>query len=367
MSNSECRWGFVSTAGIARKCWKAISLSGNGRVSAVASRSTAKAQQFIDECQSQVPLATPAVAVGSYEELFARDDVDAVYIPLPTGIRKQWVIKAAEAGKHVLVEKPVAINAKDASEMIEACEMAGVQFMDGVMFDHSRRLAAIRETLAAGDVVGKLRRIYAHFSFAGDTEFQRHNIRTNSELEPQGCLGDLGWYCIRFILWAADLQMPTNVSARVISTLQGDDSDGKVPGELSAELQFADGLSASFYCSFITENQQTAIVSGTKGYLTVEDYVLPFYDAEAVWNEHQHVLEIDNCRWNFRRHTNRRAVPEYAAGEPNAAEVNMVRTFGQSVVDNNVDPSYAELTLKTQRILDACLKSDASGGKQIQP
>ena len=97
------------------------------------------------------------------------------------------------------------------------------------------------------------------------------------------------------------------------------------------------------------------------------DYVLPFYDAEAVWNEHQHVLEIDNCRWNFRRHTNRRAVPEYAAGEPNAAEVNMVRTFGQSVVDNNVDPSYAELTLKTQRILDACLKSDASGGKQIQP
>ena len=157
-----------------------------------------------------------------------------------------------------------------------------MQFMDGVMFDHSQRLQAIREQLSSGNVIGRLRRIATHFSFSGDQEFQRSNIRTDSILEPHGCLGDLGWYCIRFTLWAAGLEMPTHVSARTITTLSGDDSEGDVPGEFSAELLFPGGVSANFYCSFLTENQQTATVSGDAGYLTVNDFVLPFYDAEAV-------------------------------------------------------------------------------------
>lgn len=286
MSSSVCRWGFLSTAAIARKNWKAIRLSGNGRVAAVASRSVPKAQAFIDECAAEVPQPQSTAAVGSYEALLERDDVDAVYVPLPTGIRKQWVVAAAEAGKHVLCEKPVAINQQDAQEMIDACARAGVQFMDGVMFDHSKRLAEIRELLAANNAIGKLRRISTHFSFRGDEAFQRSNIRTDSVLEPHGCLGDLGWYCIRLTLWASGLQTPTHVSARTITALSGTDSQGEVPGEFSAELQLADGLSAAFYCSFLTENQQTAILSGDRGYITVNDFVLPFYDAEASWTQH---------------------------------------------------------------------------------
>ena len=84
MSDSICRWGFLSTAGIGRKNWKGIHLSGNGRVSAVASRSVDKAQSFIDECSIEVPQGGDVAAVGSYEELLSRDDVDAVYVPLPT-------------------------------------------------------------------------------------------------------------------------------------------------------------------------------------------------------------------------------------------------------------------------------------------
>ncbi len=76
--------------------------------------------------------------LGSYADLIARPNVDVVYIPIPTGIRKEWVIKAAEAGKHVLCEKPIANNAEDGQQMIDACAANGVQFMDGVMFDHSR-------------------------------------------------------------------------------------------------------------------------------------------------------------------------------------------------------------------------------------
>ncbi len=363
--STECRWGFLSTAAIARKNWKGIRLSGNGRVTAVASRSPARAQAFIDECSAEVPQAGPVAAVGAYEDLLRRDDVDAVYIPLPTGVRKQWVMAAADAGKSVLIEKPVAVNLQDAKEMVDACAAAGVQFMDGVMFDHSQRIQTISRQIQSGQVVGKPRRIYTHFSFSGDAAFQTSNIRTDSVLEPHGCLGDLGWYCIRFTLWAAGFRLPTHVSARTITTLRGDQSAGEVPAEFTAELQFQDGLSASFYCSFLTENQQTAIVSGDQGFITIDDFVLPFYDAEAAWGEHQHVLEIDNCRWNFRRHSTRRAIAEYPSGEPNAAEVNMVRRFGQCVVEQTPDSSYGESALKTQAILDACRKSDAAGGEMI--
>ncbi len=365
MSNSECRWGFLSTAAIARKNWKAIRLSGNGRVTAVASRSEARAQQFIDECEAEVSQLSPVAAVGSYQQLLDRSDVDVVYIPLPTGMRKQWVLAAAKAGKHVLVEKPIAVNLQDAQEMVDACAAAGTQFMDGVMFDHSRRVQIVSDKIQNGEVVGTPRRIYTHFSFAGDATFQKSNIRTDSVLEPHGCLGDLGWYCIRFTLWAAGKKLPTHVSARTITPLKGDQSPGEVPGEFSAELRFDEGLSAGFYCSFLTENQQTAIVSGSDGFISVDDFVLPFYDAEAAWGEHRHVLEIDNCRWNFRRHSQRQAIAEYPSGERNAAEVNLVRRFAERVIDGKSDPSYPDIALKTQAVLDACRKSDAAGGKMI--
>ena len=166
-------------------------------------------------------------------------------------------------------------------------------------------------------------------------------------------------------LWASGLQTPTHVRARTITPLSGKDSEGQVPGEFSAELQFRDGLSATFYCSFLTENQQTVILSGDRGYITLDDFVLPFYDAEASWTHHNHVLEIDNCRWNFRRHNTRKAVAEYPSGEANAPEVNMVRRLGQCVIDGRLDPSYPELTIKTQQVLDACKRSDAAGGAVI--
>jgi predicted dehydrogenase len=131
MSQQQCRWGILSTAGIAKKNWHSILNSGNGVIRAVASRSTAKAQQFIDECQSSVPAPYSVQALSSYEELLSRADVDAVYIPLPTGIRTDWVIRAAQAGKHVMVEKPCGVTSADVQRMLAACDAAGVQFTTG--------------------------------------------------------------------------------------------------------------------------------------------------------------------------------------------------------------------------------------------
>ena len=110
MGEKFCRWGILSTAGIAKKNWASIANSGNGQIVAVASRDVAKAQTFIDECQASAPVAYKVDAVGSYDELLNRSDIDAVYVPLPTGIRADWVVKAAQAGKHVMVEKPCGVN-----------------------------------------------------------------------------------------------------------------------------------------------------------------------------------------------------------------------------------------------------------------
>ena len=276
MSKKICRWGFLSTAAIARKNWKAIHLSGNGTVTAVASRSVQRAQAFIDECSAEVPQRNPVAALGSYDALLADDDVDAIYIPLPTGIRKEWVIRAAEAGKHVLCEKPVANHARDAKEMIDACAAAGVQFMDGVMFQHSARLPALCARLDDPEVLGQLRRINTHFSFCGDPSFRQSNIRANHELEPHEALGDLGWYCIRFMLWVMNGHAPTHVAARTLYSLEDQKSEGQVPGEMTAELRFENGVTGSFFCSFLTQNQQTALISGDKGYVFLDDFVLPF-------------------------------------------------------------------------------------------
>jgi predicted dehydrogenase len=120
MSN-KLRWGILGTAQIARKNWKAIRNTGNGTVVAVASRNAGRCREFITHCQADAPMETTPQAFDSYEQLLASKQVDAVYIPLPTGLRKEWIIRAAEAGKHIVCEKPCAISVTDLREMIETC------------------------------------------------------------------------------------------------------------------------------------------------------------------------------------------------------------------------------------------------------
>lgn len=201
MTERKCRWGILGSAGIAQKNWQSIHNAQNAELVAVASRDVAKSQDFIDRCSARVPHANDPVALGSYDELIAREDVDAIYLPLPTGLRPEWAMKVAHAGKHLLCEKPCGTNVDQVEEIIRACEQAGVQFMDGVMFMHSERLNKVRQFIDDGETIGKLRRINTQFSFCAPDDFLTENIRMHSDLEPHGCLGDLGWYTIRFILW----------------------------------------------------------------------------------------------------------------------------------------------------------------------
>ncbi|MDG2471425.1 MAG: Gfo/Idh/MocA family oxidoreductase [Pirellulaceae bacterium] len=365
MSDGICRWGILSTAEIAQKNWAAMANARNARVAAVASRDVAKANSFIDLCQGSTPVPDRPTAYGSYDEMIQADSVDAVYVPLPTGLRKDWVIKVAEAGKHVLCEKPCAVNSEQLQEMVTACQQNGVQFMDGIMFMHSQRLAAMKGLLADGHVLGDIRRISGSFSFNGPEEFQAGNIRTSSQLEPQGCLGDLGWYQLRFALWAMDYQMPESISCRMLSDFHRADSPHPVPMECSLDMFFANGVSVNFYSSFITEHQQVCTVAGTKGFLRIDDFVLPFYGNRLNFEVFQSNFVVDGCDFSMERHTDQHATAEYSNNKPGAQESLLFECFSDLVLQNKTDPFWPDASLKTQRLLDLAMESALGGGKVL--
>jgi len=357
LPDQECRWGILSTAGIARKNWRAIAKSSQGRVAGVASREISAAETFIRECQASCPQKSQPKAYGSYMALLEDPDIDAVYIPLPTAIRKEWIVQAANHGKHILAEKPSALDAAEFEDVLALCGLKKVQYMDGVMFMHSARLPRMRAVLDNPDRIGNIRRIASHFSFCGDDAFRSTNIRSNSLYEPHGCLGDLGWYNIRFILWTLGWRTPSKINATCLSTIQGVGSPKPVPSEFSAELWFDDGVTANFYCSFITQNQQWSHVSGDRGSLWIDDFVLPFYGSEVGFEVSNPHLTIDGCDYHMHRHSARESVFEYAAGAPTAQEVNMFDNFHTALRSTEPDPRWGQFTLATQRVIDAAFQA----------
>ena len=348
------RWGFLGAAGIARKNWLAVREAENCVLTAVASRDVRRAAEFIDECQAAAPFATPPRAVEGYESLIASPEVDAIYIPLPTGLRQEWVIRAAQAGKHVLCEKPCAINSAALEKMLAACRDNGVQFMDGVMFMHNLRMGRIRSLLDDGVSVGQIRRIMSSFSFRGSEGFAEKNIRASSALEPAGCLGDLGWYCLRISLWALKWQAPIEVTGRILSG--GGANHASSPQEFSGELFFASDVSASFYCSFVAPNQRWVNVTGTQGSLRMDDFIHPFNSHEPAYqlNDVTTAVKICDCAGPHDQSISK------------AQDVNMFRNFARQVFSGRLNEDWPQWAMKTQLVQDACLASALKGGQPVK-
>jgi predicted dehydrogenase len=361
----KIRWGILGAADIARKNWKAIRNSGNGIVTAVASRDLARAQQFIDECQASAPMGGPVQAFAKYDQLIATRDVDAVYIPLPTGVRKEWVLRAAEAGKHVVCEKPCATNIEDLRIMIEACRKARVQFMDGVMFMHSQRLKKISDEINAASI-GDVMRITSAFSFHGDADFFENNIRVNSVMEPFGCLGDLGWYCIRLALRTTREQLPTRVSGRILKEARSKNSPATVPSSFSGELFFNENISSSFYCSFDAADEQWAIITGSNGLIRMDDFVLPFFGNEVGFDVLNAGLKVTGCDFNMEPNRRRITVPEYSNSHAHAQETNLFRDFAAQILSGQLNRDWPEIAFKTQAVMEACLDSARNGGGLVE-
>lgn len=147
------RFGIIGCAQISIKLCKAICKAPNTTLIAIGSRSLEKAVAFAVE--QELPEAVRTY--GSYEAVVDDDEVDAVYIPIPTTLRVIWAVKAAERKKHVLLEKPAAMNVAELDRILEACEANGVQFMDGTMWVHHPRTAKMKEALNDPHRFGQLK------------------------------------------------------------------------------------------------------------------------------------------------------------------------------------------------------------------
>ena len=342
---STCRWGVIGTATIARKMVRAMHLSQHATPIAIASRDLNRALAFAEENDLKY-------AFGSYEELIADPQIDAVYVPIPTGMRRDVVIEAARAGKHVLCEKPVAPNATTAEQMINACSDFGVQFMDGVMFMHHHRLELLRKQMEDLHFIPNL--VESAFSFKADSYYLESNIRTSIDTEPLGCVGDLGWYCIRMALILMQ-DLPCVVRARHHKMHSG------VPIHTTGELVF-DGCSglrlARFQCSYCHPLRQWVEIVGDEGCIRIPDFVIGSPSEAEVEFETQSTL---NDLETIHRRTFERFVVENCI-----QEVEMIECFSRIAAGiDPIDSQWPRWAIETQRVTDAIMSSAEADGSNI--
>jgi predicted dehydrogenase len=209
-------------------------------------------------------------AYGSYEELLADPGVDAVYLPLPNALHVEWAMKAAEAGKHVLCEKPLACSAEDARRMAAAFDNRSLLLAEAYMTPFHPRTTVLEDVLRSGQL-GELR--FARTVFTGPlTESDNHRWR--SELGG-GVLLDLGVYCLAPLLVAAQ-RLPVEVVGAATVGATG------VETSFSAWLDFGSGFRASVECSYDAPEQQTIEVVGADASVLVHRAFTPGIDDSTV-------------------------------------------------------------------------------------
>jgi predicted dehydrogenase len=221
--------------------------SGTGDVVAVASRDAARAAGVAAE------FAIPR-AYSDYRSLLADPAVEAVYLALPNHLHHPWTLAAAKAGKHVLCEKPLALNAAEAAEMAAACQADGRLLMEAAMYRFHPRLLRLKEILAEG-ALGDVRLIHTAFTFPLTAQ---DNYRLRPEMGG-GALLDVGLYSIGAARWLAGRDPLAVHAAAEVWAPHGIDR------QLAGLLEFPDGLFATVHCSFGAAEHQVAEIVGTTG------------------------------------------------------------------------------------------------------
>ncbi len=247
------RWGILSTANIGRaKVIPAIQNARNGQVVAVASRSLTKAQTFARALN--IP-----TAYGSYEELIAAPDIDAIYNPLPNSEHAAWSIRCAEAGKPVLCEKPLARDAAEAQSIVDAFAARGILFAEAFMYRFHPQTRKVLALLAEG-AVGAVQVIQAAFTFVISDE---NNIRLSKALAG-GALMDVGCYCINVMrLITGEEPDRAQAAARFGAA-------SRVDEQLAGVLEFPSGVLGHFDCGLRTYRTHGYEIRGTAGRIRVD-------------------------------------------------------------------------------------------------
>jgi predicted dehydrogenase len=329
--NPKVRWGILSTAAIAvNKVIPAMQLGEWSEVSAIASRDINKAKQVA--AQLGIPRA-----YGSYEELLADDDIEAVYNPLPNHLHVPWTIQAAEAGKHVLCEKPIGLNLADASLLPAVRDRTGVRIQEGFMVKTHPQWVGALELVKSGRI-GELRAINGFFGyFNRDPE----NIRNKVEIGG-GALMDVGGYPItmaRFIF----REEPQRVMALI-----NRDPDLRIDRLVSAVLDFTSGQ-ATFTCATQMVPYQRMQILGTRGRIEIE---IPF---NAPDDRPTRIFVHDGADLGG----NNPEVFEFAICNQYTIQGDL---FSRAIRENSAQAVPLEDALKNMAVIDALFRSESAGG-----
>jgi D-xylose 1-dehydrogenase (NADP+, D-xylono-1,5-lactone-forming) len=248
---TKVRWGLLSTASIGRLVVEAARTSPVTEFVAVASRDAGKARRFADELGLEA-------SFGSYEELLASDQIDAVYVALPVSMHTAWTVRALEAGRHVLCEKPFATSPEDAARCFDAASVAGRLCAEGFMYRYHPQTTLARMLVAEG-AIGSLATVRAALTVGvppGD-------IRRSVELGG-GALGDLGCYCVSAMRLFAG--RPERVHAEQLR----DGPDG-VDLRMAATLRLPGDVLGQFDVGLDLPRRNELELIGTGGRLTLPD------------------------------------------------------------------------------------------------
>jgi len=322
------RWGVLSTAKIGREfVLPAILESENGILSAVASRDLDKAEALADR------FGAPH-AFGSYQELLSSDTVDGVYIPLPTSQHVEWAVKSADAGKHVLVEKPLALDAGDIEQVIQARDRNGVVVSEAFMVHYHPQWEKVRELISEGRI-GRLRHVQGAFTYFNK---DADNMRNRLELGG-GALPDIGVYPTVTTRIATGKE-PSRVQARVARDATfGTDVYSSVKADFGS-------FELTFYLSTQMAARQLMVFHGDEGFIEVRS---PF---NAGLYEH-HQIELHN-----QRHTGA-TVFRFPGTQQYRLQV---EAFVRKARGQDVSIFMLEDSVRNQKLIDAVFRAGTHDG-----
>jgi predicted dehydrogenase len=318
------RLGLLSTARINEKLAAGAAHTDAVELVAVASRS-------LDRAQAQASELGIERALGSYEELLAAPDVDAVYISLPNSMHVDWSVRALGAGKHVLCEKPLARSVEEVERAFDAADAAGRVLAEAFMWRHHPQALRLVELVPR---VGSLRVVRAQFSFALDdaTLDAADNIRLSEKLEG-GALMDVGCYCVSATRTVTGAE-PVTVSGQQVER-------GGVDWRFAATLSFPGDVLAHFDCGVDTADRAEVEVVGSEGRLVLRD---PFHSVEPV-------IEVIGLDGSLER-------VEVEAENPYACEL---RDFAEAVAGEHPPRLGREDAVGQARTIAGLYRSAATG------
>ncbi len=321
------RFGILSTAKIAYEhVVPAILASSNAVITAVASRDIKRARKF--GAEFGIPHA-----FGSYDEMLASDEIDAVYIPLPTSQHVEWSVKAAAAGKHVLCEKPIALKSKEINKIIKARDKHGVLVSEAFMVTYHPQWLKVRELLKKG-FIGNLKHVDASFTYFN---VDPNNMRNQPELGG-GVIPDIGVYPTVVTRFATEKE-PQRLQAKV-------EFDPKFKTDFYASVRAEfDSFELSFYLSTQLANRQTMVFHGDKGFIELTaPYNSNLYEGDEV-----RVHNVDHSETKVFRYT---GIDQYQY---------QIEAFARAVAGKKQAVFTLEDSVLNQKVIDAIYKAGNSG------